>query len=258
SNMVNMIFCLITVLSLGSASDASLIFDADNVKVTPGESLTLSCGVKQEFILCIWDHEDGRSVQAKDVHSGFHPGMRAPEDLTDNQCGIVINSVSVEDSGKWTCRVFLTSGGELRNTKVVEACHDPFIVVGSECLYFHEGHTNWTTARDYCRSLSNSQYTSDLATVDSCEQLGDIYQHVVMEYGLVWHWLGGSDEYEESGWHWVTGGTVPRSVPFWYPGRPTIDTSVNCLSMHSQTGYLYDHECNLNGSFICEEFPFTL
>nr|XP_053631614.1 C-type lectin domain family 17, member A-like [Cherax quadricarinatus] len=129
---------------------------------------------------------------------------------------------------------------------------------GKRVLYFHEGYTNWTTARDYCRSLSNSQYTSDLATVDSCEQLGDIYQHVVMEYGLVWHWLGGSDEYEESGWHWVTGGTVPRSVPFWYPGRPTIDTSVNCLSMHSQTGYLYDHECNLNGSFICEEFPFTV
>ncbi|KAK8749388.1 hypothetical protein OTU49_017526 [Cherax quadricarinatus] len=254
--MVNMSYALsIIVLSLVMASvNASLIFDAAEVKATPGESLTLSCGVKQEFSFCIWDHENGRSFQATAVHKGVHPGMRAPEDLTDNQCGIVIDSVSIEDSGEWTCRVFLADGRELRGIKTLAACHSPFVIVGNECLYFHEGYMNWNDAKDYCRSLSSSEYNSDLATVDSCEQLGDIHQHILLEYSPLWHWIGGTDSYEESDWHWLTGGTVPVSTPFWYPGHPLLNTTLNCLALQQYTGYFFDYSCTSHGPFICEEF----
>nr|XP_045588173.1 uncharacterized protein LOC123750095 isoform X1 [Procambarus clarkii] len=249
---------LIIVLALASA-DATLIFDASDVKATPGTSLALSCGVKEDFRLCFWDHEDGRSFQVEDVHAGVHPGLRAPEDLIDNQCGVVIDSVSVEDSGAWTCRVFLAdNGGELRNTKIVAACHDPFTYVSGGCFYFHstEG-LSWSQGRDYCQSLTTSEYYSDLATVQSCDQLGEIWQHIVINYeNPPMFFIGGTDVNEEGNWHWVTGGTVPRSAPFWYPRHPQVDTTRNCLYIQAASGYFADASCSSVIPCICEEFSY--
>ncbi|KAK8749187.1 hypothetical protein OTU49_015723, partial [Cherax quadricarinatus] len=253
-----MTVALLLLLLASSLADASLIFDAAEVKVTPGESLTLSCGVKQQFRLCLWSHEDGRSFLVEDVHAGAHPGMSAPRNLTDNQCGINIESVSTEDSGAWTCSVFLADRGtEFHMTKTVTACHTPFTAVGGGCFYFHEFSKNWHNARDYCRGMSTSEYTVDLATVDSCDQLGIIRQFILMTYEPVWHWIGGSDMNEESNWHWVNGDTVPSSVPFWYPGHPLIDTTANCLCLEEDYGYYYDYDCENIGPFLCEEVPIT-
>ncbi|XP_053631623.2 snaclec 3 [Cherax quadricarinatus] len=254
--------CLLAtvVLSLASSLDASLIFDAADITVTSGESLTLSCGVKQDFHLCFWDHEDRRSFQVDNVHSGVHPGMRAPEDLTDNQCGIVIDSVSVEDSGAWTCRVFLTGrGGELRNSKTVAACHDSFVSLGGGCFHFNEDlWLDWYDARFYCQNLGTSEFTSDLASVDDCDQLTAIRNHIVSEYGPLWHWLGGTDAAQEDNWYWVTGGSVPRDLPFWYPDHPYNNEERNCLYMEKYSGYFWDNDCEEAGPFICEEFPVPL
>lgn len=44
--------------------------------------------------------------------------MSKPEVSEGNECGIVINSVSTEQHGMWTCRVFIT-GNSLEGTKNV-------------------------------------------------------------------------------------------------------------------------------------------
>lgn len=44
--------------------------------------------------------------------------MSKPEVSEGNECGIVINSVSTEQHGMWTCRVFIT-GNSLEGSKNV-------------------------------------------------------------------------------------------------------------------------------------------
>nr|XP_053631615.1 C-type lectin domain family 17, member A-like [Cherax quadricarinatus] len=113
---------------------------------------------------------------------------------------------------------------------------------------------NWNDAKDYCRNLSSSESQLRSGNSGRCEQLGDIHQHILLEYSPLWHWIGGTDSYEESDWHWLTGGTVPVSTPFWYPGHPLLNTTLNCLALQQFTGYFFDYSCTSHGPFICEEF----
>ena len=41
------------------------------------------------------------------MHAGLHGGLRAPHNLTHNQCGIVVEKSSGKDTGEWTCHVLL-------------------------------------------------------------------------------------------------------------------------------------------------------
>ena len=52
------------------------------------------------------------------MHAGLHPGMKAPSNLTHNQCGIVVDALSERSFGKWTCRVYF-AGLTLRSEKTV-------------------------------------------------------------------------------------------------------------------------------------------
>ncbi|XP_045588139.2 C-type lectin domain family 17, member A-like isoform X3 [Procambarus clarkii] len=133
------------------------------------------------------------------------------------------------------------------------ACNSPFIPITGSCFYFNETFMTWNDARDYCLSLSTDEYNSDLAVVHSCDQLGAIRQHIILEYGNVWHWVGGYDKGEEGSWHWVDGTTVQRGCPFWYPGRPPIDDTRNCLLVERLYGFFYDYPCDNIGPFICEQ-----
>lgn len=54
-------------------------------------------------------------LQVEDVHAGLHPGLRAPGNLTNNQCGIVVERASEGHAGKWTCRALL-DGQALRGS----------------------------------------------------------------------------------------------------------------------------------------------
>ncbi|XP_027225926.1 fasciclin-3 isoform X24 [Penaeus vannamei] len=100
------------------SSDVSLTFDDSEIVVNPGERLDLNCGFKGEYRYCIWEVEGAKPIQVEDVYGNFHPGMSKPEVSEGNECGIVINSVSTEQHGMWTCRVFIT-GNSLEGTKNV-------------------------------------------------------------------------------------------------------------------------------------------
>ncbi len=41
------------------------------------------------------------------MRAGRHVGLRAPHNLTHDQCGIVVEQAAARDAGRWTCRVFL-------------------------------------------------------------------------------------------------------------------------------------------------------
>ena len=56
--------------------------------------------------------------QVGDVHAGRHAGLRAPHNITHNQCGIVVEQGAARDAGTWTCRVFL-QGESLSSVKNV-------------------------------------------------------------------------------------------------------------------------------------------
>ena len=49
------------------------------------------------------------------MHAGLHAGLRAPHNLTHNQCGIVVEQSSGKDAGDWTCRVVLDGDGHTLN-----------------------------------------------------------------------------------------------------------------------------------------------
>nr|XP_045588273.1 C-type lectin mannose-binding isoform-like isoform X2 [Procambarus clarkii] len=240
------------VLSLAAVSDASIIFDVADVEVTPGQTLTLSCGVRQEFRHCLWENERGDIFQVEDVHAGVHPGLRAPEDLTDNQCGVVIDSVSVEDLGAWTCRVFLAGRTLLASRNVgktqAESCPDPFVLLGGQCYYFHTSTTlSWQDAREYCWSMDTA---ADLAVVDDCHQFAIIWDHILIYYTGKWFWVGGTDLGQEGEWYFINGNPVPMGLPFWLPGSPNDEG--NCLDISVNSGYFNDYPCVNKGSFICQ------
>ncbi|XP_047499410.1 uncharacterized protein LOC125045879 isoform X6 [Penaeus chinensis] len=108
-----------TFLLIGvQGSDVSLIFDASEIVVNPGEQLDLNCGFKGQYRHCIWELEGAKPIQVQDVYENVHPGMSKPVESEGNECGIVINSVSTEQHGMWTCRVFIT-GNSLEGSKNV-------------------------------------------------------------------------------------------------------------------------------------------
>ncbi|KAL7637107.1 UNVERIFIED_CONTAM: hypothetical protein RMT77_012865 [Armadillidium vulgare] len=91
-------------------SKASLIFNSDSVVVDPGERLQLDCGVEGNYRYCFWEKEgeqQSHTLQVEDVHGGYIKGLSKPDSIKGNECGIVINSVSANDHGVWTCKVFV-------------------------------------------------------------------------------------------------------------------------------------------------------
>ncbi|KAK8749195.1 hypothetical protein OTU49_015724, partial [Cherax quadricarinatus] len=252
--VVNMTCGLIIILlSLVSALEASFIFDTADVAVTTGETLELKCGVKQDFRYCVWENEKGYIYQVEDVHAGVHAGMRAPEDLTDNQCGVVIDSIGAQDLGAWTCKVHLAGRTLVGSRNVGKTnmgpCDESFVLLGQECYYFHESsHKSWQDAREYCRSMTT---LADLAVVDECHELALIWDHVIMYHNATWHWIGGSDLGQEGYWYFVDASPVPVGTPFWRPGNPSDDG--NCLDLSEPYGYFNDYDCEKTGHFICQQ-----
>lgn len=65
-----------------------------------------------------------------------------------------------------------------------------------------------------------------------------------------WHWIGGSDRFQEGSWHWVTGEPVAMGAPFWKPGEPSGDAG--CLDLSTPYGYFNDYTCTGESYFVCQ------
>ena len=98
-------FC---ILLIATCADGSLItFTPGEILVKPNEMVDLKCGIRGPYRHCIWEH-NGEIFDSLDVHENIYPGLRKPENIEgSNQCGIVLDSVSVQDHGEWSCKVFI-------------------------------------------------------------------------------------------------------------------------------------------------------
>jgi len=109
------------MLDGAQSEPVSLIFNRKSTIVNPGESLALDCGVSGHYRYCHWVNEavpNAPQIQVLDVHDGLLDGLSAPHTLKGNECGIVLDSVSIEAHGPWTCKVFV-KGGSIQATKNV-------------------------------------------------------------------------------------------------------------------------------------------
>lgn len=115
------------VIDPSAASETSaLIFDTTPMIVNPDDSLNLDCGVAGDYRYCHWTHngQGPRTIQVIDVHEGYIGGVSKPAVTKGNECGIVIDSVTIEDHGSWTCNVFVR-GNTLQATKNVTVTIKP-------------------------------------------------------------------------------------------------------------------------------------
>ncbi|XP_063865664.1 snaclec convulxin subunit beta-like isoform X4 [Scylla paramamosain] len=245
-----LLLVVVVTVWLSSTAGSSIYFDYKDVSAGLDERVELTCGVEGHFRYCTWETERGDTFQVEDVHAGLHPGMRAPSNLTHNQCGIVVDALTEISFGKWTCRVYLT-GTTLGAKKTVGkalACPASFSQIGTECYYIHHQNTvPWDKARDYCQSLNSR---ADLAVIDDCHQFQLVWHKIHMEYPGTWYWIGGRDRNLEDSWYWVNGEAVAMGAPFWYVGRP--NGAGECLCLQSHYGYFYDYPCANNGYLICQ------
>ncbi|XP_063865667.1 C-type lectin lectoxin-Lio3-like isoform X2 [Scylla paramamosain] len=246
----SLLLVVVVTVWLSSAAGSSIYFDYEDVLARVDETVELTCGVEGRLRLCAWETERGDVFQVEDVHAGVHPGMRAPSNLTHNQCGIVMDALTERNLGKWTCRVYL-DGATLKLEKTVGKaldCPQPFSQIGTECYYIHRAHKmNWDSAREFCQDLHQN---TDLAVLDDCHQFQLVWNKIVVDYEKIWYWIGGSDRHDPGSWHWVTGEQVPMGTPFWLPGSP--DNNGGCLDLSSSHGYFNDYNCSSTSYFICQ------
>ncbi|KAK8401232.1 hypothetical protein O3P69_002772 [Scylla paramamosain] len=230
--------CVLTVAAaaLSSATGASLVQAVGDVPLQVGSALHLDCGVQRRYRYCLWEAEDGRVFQVEDVRAGRHVGLRAPHNLTHNQCGIVVEQAAARDAGRWTCRVFLQGKAltTVRNVrKEAKGCTNPFVAVGTDCFYFNPD-----------LALNCLSTDADLEVVDDYHQQELIWGHIMVNYGPNYFWLGATDEYDDEVWRWVDGTHVPMGTPFWSPNEPNnLSGNENCLTIQSGTGYFNDLNC---------------
>ncbi|CAL4089726.1 unnamed protein product, partial [Meganyctiphanes norvegica] len=83
----------------------NLQFNNKDVFVSPNEKVQLYCGIGGDYSYCIWE-KDTNIIKIEDVNRGLYRGISRPEKSSNNQCGIVLDQASIEDQGKWTCKVY--------------------------------------------------------------------------------------------------------------------------------------------------------
>ncbi|XP_069946951.1 C-type lectin domain family 17, member A-like [Cherax quadricarinatus] len=134
----------------------------------------------------------------------------------------------------------------------IDECPGIYIPVGTSCYFFSESMKNWNESLTYCEEINPGGYTSALAHVDQCSQLGALAAYIGNNLDVVDYWIGGTDEEKEGVYRWhSTGDLIPVEVPFWYPGQPDGYVSENHLSL-SKTGYFADEKGSLLQKFICQ------
>lgn len=135
-----------TPLDLGEpprvqSEPVSMIFDNTPVLVNPGESLSLDCGLSGDYRYCHWDNGKQAAIQVQDVYDGYIDGLSKPAVTKGNECGIIVNSVNIQDHGLWTCKAFVigqTLTGS-KNVTVTIRPTNPVLEVPRRPLFVDEG-----------------------------------------------------------------------------------------------------------------------
>ncbi|XP_017557958.2 macrophage mannose receptor 1 [Pygocentrus nattereri] len=148
-----------------------------------------------------------------------------------------LDSISIEkcaammsDSGKWT-----PSQCNLQN---------PFVCYGgikplARHYYFVSESKSWTEAQTYCRK----RFT-DLATVDSVEDMSSLMKAVVAGYSG--YWIGLTQAGQQH-WGWSTGDEILSNFSNWDAGRP----NGNGWCAFTVDGVWRDYDCGVALHFVC-------
>ncbi|XP_045602850.2 C-type lectin domain family 4 member D [Procambarus clarkii] len=133
------------------------------------------------------------------------------------------------------------------------ACPGGYEPVGNGCYLFPNSMLTWDESLSYCQSTSPAGATAGLAHLDDCSTLGAVWNYIVDNKDPdVDYWLGGRNTFSDGAFRWyATGDTIPKEVPFWYPGQPDGGVAEACLSL-SKTGFLADEACGLPQRPVCQ------
>lgn len=99
------------------SADAELLFNFEEIIVNPNEKVQLDCGIQGDMRYCVWE-KDNDIYQVQDVYENVYSGMGKPENSEGNQCGITVESATIEDHGVWTCKIYI-KGTALQGSKNV-------------------------------------------------------------------------------------------------------------------------------------------
>jgi len=122
-------------------SENSLNFNSTEAVINPGERLELTCGFSGTIRQCVWELEGGATIQVADVTDGLVSGISRPAVTEGNECGIIIDSVTTEQHGLWTCEVYIP-GNKLQQSKnviVTVKPTSPFLELDSSVLEVTSG-----------------------------------------------------------------------------------------------------------------------
>ncbi|CAL4082896.1 unnamed protein product, partial [Meganyctiphanes norvegica] len=87
-----------------------MIFNYKDLIVKPGKQAQLDCGVHGNYSHCLWE-KDNYIFQVENVYKGMYKGLRRPDSIEDNQCGIVVEHTTNKTHGVWTCTVYNSEYG---------------------------------------------------------------------------------------------------------------------------------------------------
>ncbi|CAL4084432.1 unnamed protein product [Meganyctiphanes norvegica] len=94
----------------------SIIFPEKEIQANEGEEVELQCGVNGDLRRCVWTQNQAKELQVDDVYSEMYiQEYGKPNSTKNNQCGITIHNVTMEDAGSWICKV-MVKGKTLTNT----------------------------------------------------------------------------------------------------------------------------------------------
>ncbi|XP_042879791.1 C-type lectin lectoxin-Phi1-like [Penaeus japonicus] len=129
-------------------------------------------------------------------------------------------------------------------TATEKECPFPYVNVMGECFYLSKYKLNWDDARKYCLGMSG-----DLAVP---ALLYALKTYVIEEKAARSTWIGGQNEGNGTGWHWVNG--QPIAAKDWAVGSPATGIkSQECLELRrDRHPPLKSRLCNLAHKFICQ------
>uniref|UniRef100_A0AAR2IWT4 C-type lectin domain-containing protein n=1 Tax=Pygocentrus nattereri TaxID=42514 RepID=A0AAR2IWT4_PYGNA len=105
--------------------------------------------------------------------------------------------------------------------------------------YFVSESKSWTEAQTYCRK----RFT-DLATVDSVEDMSSLMKAVVAGYSG--YWIGLTQAGQQH-WGWSTGDEILSNFSNWDAGRP----NGNGWCAFTVDGVWRDYDCGVALHFVC-------
>ncbi|XP_022302844.1 perlucin-like [Crassostrea virginica] len=134
-----------------------------------------------------------------------------------------------------------------------EQCPEGFFQHDNSC-YFFSSHllADWIEAGTFCKRFQGG----DLVAIESQSENNFIYQQLLLMHDHYDYWIGGTDEFVEGHWVWIS--TMQKlSFTDWSPGGPSDSGSnEDCMEIIVGHGapatWWNDDVCSKKANFICE------